>query len=67
MNRVRRVVSYLRKKVSQVVPLIFEQGLFFGGIGAISFGAWMIYKPLGPIVGGAFGVWVSFLIAAERK
>lgn len=56
-----------RQRVNVIVPAVFEQGLFFGGLTAIAYGAWMVYRPLGPIVGGVFAVKVAFLIAAERK
>lgn len=35
--------------------------LFFGGLTGISFGAWMVYHPLGPILGGIFAVYISFM------
>ncbi len=59
-------VQSIRLWISRAVPAALEQILFFGGLAAVSFGLWMIYHPLGPIAGGAFGVWISFLIAAER-
>ncbi len=62
----RRAAMRVRKYVTATVPAVLEQGLFFGGLGSLSYGAWMIYHPLGPIVGGGLGVWVSFLISAER-
>ena len=41
--------------------------LFFLGILAIVTGFGLIYKPAGFIIGGAFGMWLSFLIAAGEK
>jgi hypothetical protein len=40
--------------------------LFLGGLGAMAFGAWMVYRPLGPIVGGFFAVKIAFLLATEK-
>ena len=39
--------------------------MFFLGILAIITGCGLIYRPAGFIVGGLFGMWLSFLIAAE--
>jgi hypothetical protein len=62
----RRGAIKLQQKVSALVPAFLEQVFFFGGIASVSYGAWMIYKPLGPIIGGVSAVWISFLIAADR-
>lgn len=67
MNRVRGILARIVPIVTRIVPAILEQFLFFAGLAAIAFGAWMIYRPLGPIFGGLCGVWISFLISAERK
>lgn len=56
-----------RQRVAAIVPGIFMNALFFGGLTAVAYGTWMIYRPLGPIFGGLFAVWVAFLISAERK
>ena len=47
-------------------PAILEKTLFFGGMAAVVFGCWMVYRPLGPIVGGALAVWLGMLISVER-
>jgi hypothetical protein len=65
--RWRAGIRRVRRAIAAIVPGIFENALFFGGLAAIAYGCWMIYKPLGPIVGGVFAVKVAFLIAAERK
>lgn len=46
---------------------VIENALFFGGLVAFTFGCWLIYHPLGPIVGGVLAVWVSFLLASEHR
>lgn len=56
-----------RQRVKVIVPAIFENVLFFGGLASVAYGAWMIYKPLGPIVGGIFAVKVAFLMASGRE
>ena len=45
----------------------FEHLMFLGGLAAIAYGAWMIWHPLGPVVGGWFALKVSFLVSAERQ
>jgi hypothetical protein len=47
-------------------PAALERVLFFGGLAAIVAGCWMIYRPLGPLVGGALSVWISMLMSLER-
>ena len=41
--------------------------LFFGGMGSVVWGCWMIYRPLGPIIGGVLAVWLGMLISVERN
>jgi len=62
----QRAATKARQKVTAIVPAVLEQVFFFGGMASISYGAWMVYHPLGPIVGGISGVWISFLISADR-
>lgn len=57
----------VRRKVAAIVPSVFENLLFFGGLSAVTFGAWKIHAAAGYIVGGVLGVWIAFLVAAERK
>ena len=53
--------------ISTMTPAVLQQVLFFGGLAAMAFGFWMVYRPLGPIVGGGFSLWVAVLIALERS
>ena len=59
--RARAVAGFLRLKAAHALSEVLQATLFFGGLAAIAFGGWMIYKPLGPIFGGLFAVWISFL------
>lgn len=47
-------------------PAVAESAFFFGGLGAVAFGCWMAWHPLGPIVGGGIAFWLSLLISADR-
>jgi len=47
-------------------PAVLEKVLFFGGMAAVVWGVWMVYRPLGPIVGGGLAVWLGMLISVER-
>ena len=40
--------------------------LFIAGLVSITFGVQGIYKPLGPIVGGLFAIWLAFLFAGSK-
>lgn len=55
------------RRAKASAPAAASHALFFCGLGAISVGAWMAWHPAGPIVGGLFAVWTSFLISAESK
>jgi len=57
----------LRRALSSIVPLVAENVLLFGGMAAVTYGCWMIYHPLGPIVGGLLATRVAFMIEAERQ
>jgi hypothetical protein len=48
-------------------PAVLEKALFFGGIGSVVSGCWMIYHPLGPLVGGGLAIWLGMLISVERN
>ena len=39
--------------------------LFIAGLAAITFGFYLIYRPLGPIVGGVFAIYLAFLWESE--
>ena len=66
--RIRAVLrlSRLSRAVAPIPPLVCEKLFFFGGLAAITWGCWMIYHPLGFVVGGMFGFWLSMLISIER-
>lgn len=63
----RQRLTILRDACKSVSAYTFEHFLFLGGLAAIAYGAWMIWHPLGPLIGGWFGLKLSFLVSAERK
>ncbi len=58
--------SRLKKALAPIPPLVFEQLFFFAGLGAITYGCWLVFKALGWVVGGLIGVWLATMISAER-
>lgn len=48
----QRLAGGLRNVAPALVTLA-ELGVLLGGAGLIAFGAWQVYAPAGPIVGGA--------------
>ena len=74
MNFVNRIATFgrlkvvdFRKELSRIVPWTIEHALFVGGFACMAFGAWMVWHPLGPIVGGWFAVKIALLISQERR
>lgn len=66
VHHVRTHLAKLRTAVAPLPPLVFEKLFFFGGLGSISFGVWLAYKPLGFVVGGLIAFWLATLISGER-
>ena len=62
----RERLRIFRQKVSGIASYSFEHLMFLGGLAMIAYGAWLMYKPAGFIVGGWFMVKVAFLVSAER-
>lgn len=58
--------SVISKTVAKYVPPAAQYILFFSGLVAFTFGWWMIYHPLGPIVGGATAVFVSTILRSDE-
>jgi hypothetical protein len=56
-----------RKACQKRMPAVLEHSLFFGGLASVVCGCWMLYHPLGPLVGGGLAVWVSMLASMERE
>ncbi len=48
--------------MKKIAENIVQAILFFGGIGSISIGVWLIYHPAGYIVGGLFAIGIAFLL-----
>jgi hypothetical protein len=62
----RAQLARLRAAAAPIPPLVFEQVCFFGGLASIAYGAGLMYRPLGFIVGGLFAFWLATLISGER-
>ena len=61
--------SYLAfiARAREFTPGTIEHLLFIGGLAVIAYGAWMVYKPAGFIIGGWFMVKLAYAMAVERK
>jgi len=66
-SAIRRGVAAFRKACRRRMPGLLEHGLFFSGLASVVCGCWMVYHPLGPLVGGGLAVWVSMLASMERE
>jgi hypothetical protein len=64
--KLRAQLAGLGAALAPVPPLVFEKLFFFGGLSSISYGMWLVYKPLGYVVGGLMGLWLASLISAGR-
>jgi hypothetical protein len=67
VSAVRRGGNLFAAACRKQTPAVLEKVLFFGGMAAVVYGCWMIYRPLGPLVGGALSVWLGMLISVERN
>ena len=63
----RRGADLFAAACRKPTPVVLEKVLFFGGLAAVVCGCWMIYRPLGPLVGGGLAVWLGMLISVERS
>lgn len=59
-------LSRVGRSLAPIPPMVCEKVFFFGGLGAIAYGCWMVYRPAGPIVGGLICFWLATLISGER-
>ena len=62
----RRIIPFKKPQKKKRVFSVNEHVLALLGLSSISYGAWMMYHPLGPIVAGLFLVGVAVLISLER-
>jgi hypothetical protein len=67
VSAIRRGAAAFRKACQKRMPAVLEHSLFFGGLASVVWGCWMLYHPLGPLVGGGLAVWVSMLASMERE
>ena len=63
----RRRASAFGGACGRMIPAVMEKSLFFGGLIAVVCGCWMIYRPLGPLVGGGVAIWLGMLVSIERS
>jgi hypothetical protein len=61
IRRARLSLAVFNRVAKRVAHEVMQGVLFFGGLAAVAYGAWMIYHPAGVILAGMFGVWFSFL------
>jgi hypothetical protein len=40
--------------------------MFFAGLASITYGCWMIYKPLGPMMGGVLVVSIALWLSTQK-
>jgi len=67
VNALRRGAALLASACKRHTPPATEKLLFYGGLAHIVLGCWMIYHPLGPLVGGGIAVWLGMLVSVERE
>ena len=64
---VKRFVDFNKARMRKIAVFSVEHFLFLGGFAVIAFGAWMVYRPAGFIVGGIFMVKIALLMSDERN
>lgn len=52
LARVAKGIGAVGRRVGAVLPVAFRDGVGLVAVGAIAYGAWMIYPPVGFITGG---------------
>lgn len=60
-NRLCAIALTVNVKAKHALSEALQLALFAGGLVSISYGAWMMYRPLGFILAGVFAVWIAFL------
>lgn len=70
--QIPRLAMFAREKwrrldvqVREIAAYSFEHALFIGGHAGMAYGAWMIWHPLGPLVGGWFAVKIALIISSR--
>ncbi len=46
---------------------MFAYPMFWGGLASVTVGFWMIYHPLGPIVGGTAAIYLSIAASTDTE
>lgn len=67
MKLVPILAGKLKAAVAPLLPAALADLFFFGGLAAVGYGVWLIYRPLGFIAGGAIGIWLATLIYGGEK
>ena len=55
------------RSIAESGPKLISHALFLGGLGAVTYGAGLIFMPLHWVVGGGIAVWLSLLIEKESR
>jgi hypothetical protein len=67
VHALRRRAASFAAACRKQTPAVMEKFLFFGGMASVVCGCWMVYHPLGPLVGGGVAVWLGMLVSVERE
>lgn len=67
VGALRRGFLVFRAACQKRTSAVLENGLFYGGLACVVCGCWMVYHPLGPLVGGGLAVWLGMLTSVERE
>lgn len=63
----RERLASLHGAIRKIAPWTIEHLLFVGGLGLVAYGASLVYRPFGFILGGWFAMKLAILISAERR
>jgi hypothetical protein len=63
----RERIADFEQKVGSIPAWSIGNALFLGGVGAMSYGFWLCWHPLGFIVGGWSCIRVAFMIGAQTR
>ncbi len=66
MDGLERELGHGLDRLLYQMSLALELVCFFGGLGAVVFGSWEMYRPAGFIIGGLLLVIIGMLINRDR-